>query len=195
MTERFQYEWKGRKQRKSVVVVIYSITSSIAVYNYTGQDISQNSVRFRIVRYFIVKLAVPILTQNMRGIFLCIFYWQGCVTPYRQDPWFRSSLMHAVLQQSCSVQSFPTPPAAGHCFVLRVLQTEGMGRVELVLNSNIYTDTCHTFQLCSLDTAMLASRYRGNLSALLGCTQRLVSVNQLTGGGTAPQRHLVASCG
>lgn len=57
-------------EEEHVVAVIYSITSSISVYNYTGQDISQNSVGFRIVRYFIVKLAVPILTQNMRNLFM-----------------------------------------------------------------------------------------------------------------------------
>lgn len=45
-----------------------------------------------------------------------------------------------------TVISEPPPLAAGHCCGLRVLQAEGTGSVELVLNSNSFTDTSHTEQ-------------------------------------------------
>lgn len=64
----------------------------------------------------------------------------------------------------------------------------GMANVELVLNSNSFTDTFHTLQLCSLDTAEWATPF---IEAVLTHTEVSVgwSANM---GEMGPQWHLVA---
>lgn len=76
-------------------------------------------------------------------------------------------------EPQCTVIS--EPPAAGHCYDLRVLQTEGRRRAELVLNNNSFTDTFHTLPLCSLHTDAWASHFRDSLWVL--CTYRFLSIS------------------
>lgn len=89
---------------------------------------------------------------------LCIFYWQGCGTPHRRDLRFRCIIMHAfLLQQSCSSTVISEPPCRGALLWLESIADRGTGNVELLLNSNRFTDTFYTLQLCSLDPAEWAS--------------------------------------
>lgn len=86
----------------------------------------------------------------------------------------------------CTVIS--QPPAAGHCCGLRVLQTEGREMWNwswiVIASQTLF----HTLQLCNLDTAEWAQ------SRSTSHTQRLVSVDQLTGDEMGPQWHLLALC-
>lgn len=77
----------------------------------------------------------------------------------------------------------PEPPAPGHCCGLRVLQTEGKERVEVVQNSNSFTDTCHTLQQFRHSSVSIPSQRRSPVSL----PQRLVSVDQVTGDAMGPQ--------